>query len=364
MGIDLHKDEFDDSTNAKLFIFESFLKKWLGVFTASKKIYFHKVNIFDYFAGPGTDTKGNIGSPIIAANTIPGYESFILKNKVHVNLFLNEYALPKYNKLVANISDIPVRDYLSVDIQNKDFGQIFKEHYGLMKDSDAANFIFLDQNGVKHITFEVFDKLIGLPVTDFMFFISTNHLKRFLNQPSIKKYLEIKNDFFDGIPQYHIHRKVSELFKQKIPAGKEYYLSSFTLKKANGNIYGLIFGTNNPKGLERFVESAWEIDKVRGEANFDIDEENIIEGQLDLFSGEADKPKKVEKFEKELRKNLLSKAITTDKGLYIFSLQEGFLPNKHGKKVLKELVKDGKVKDKGYQYTYNAYRNPLTIELV
>jgi three-Cys-motif partner protein len=363
MSKNIHNEEFDDSTLAKLYIYESFLKKWLGVFTAAKTIHFKTLNIFDYFAGPGTDSEGNIGSPLITVKTIPGYENYIIKNNIRVNLFFNEFSTPKYNSLVKNINAIEYKSYINADIQKQDFKVIFDTHYNLMKDANATNFVFLDQNGVKQITFEVFDRLINLGKTDFMFFISTSYLKRFMKEEPIRKYFDITDDFFDKTPHYHIHRKVTELYKERIPKEKAYYLTSFTLKKSHANIYGLIFGSNNPKGLERFLFSAWELDKERGEANFDIDEEGIQKGQMDLFTNELRKPNKLEKFEDELKTKLLNGDIKSDKELYVFTLQSGFLPNKHSKKILKELIKEQKILNKDYKYSYDAFRNPIKIEL-
>jgi hypothetical protein len=95
-------------------------------------------------------------------------------------------------------------------------------------------------------------------------------------------------------------------------------------------------------GIEKFLTTCWKLDPDRGEANFDIDNDNIQEGQFDMFSGELDKPKKVELFETELAEKIINQTLKTDKEIYLFTITNGFLPN-HAKGVIKSLVEKNKI---------------------
>ena len=60
----LHAEPFDEATLTKLELFQLYTREWLPVFTAPEKPWWKEINIFDFFAGPGLDTKGVIGSPL------------------------------------------------------------------------------------------------------------------------------------------------------------------------------------------------------------------------------------------------------------------------------------------------------------
>ena len=88
--------------------------------------------------------------------------------------------------------------------------------------------------------------------------------------------------------------------------------------------------------------TCWKNDPERGEANFDIDDDNIIPDQLDLFSGEVRRPKKVDLFERGLGEKILSKELQNDQDVYLFTLENGFIPS-HAREVIKLLIKEKKI---------------------
>ncbi|KKK85629.1 hypothetical protein LCGC14_2771360, partial [marine sediment metagenome] len=61
--MDFHNKPFDDETILKLEIFRGYTREWLPVFLSKRT--FSSVNIFDYFAGPGKDSHGQEGSPLL-----------------------------------------------------------------------------------------------------------------------------------------------------------------------------------------------------------------------------------------------------------------------------------------------------------
>jgi hypothetical protein len=204
----------------------------------------------------------------------------------------------------------------------------------------TANFLFLDQNGIKQITEDVFGKLISLKQTDFLFFISSSYIKRFGDVEEFQRYLKITKQDLDGQSYYHIHRAVLNYYRSKIPEWKKYFLAPFSIKKPSG-IYGLIFGTNHTLGIEKFLNVCWKHDRLTGEANFDINNEKISRKQQSLFA-EYNLPTKRQVFEHSLREKILKKELTTDKEVYLFTLNEGFLL-KDANSVFRELNNEGSI---------------------
>ena len=61
---DFHSRPFDEGTLTKLRIFELYAREWLPVFLASASPLRPEVHLFDFFAGPGIDASGQLGSPL------------------------------------------------------------------------------------------------------------------------------------------------------------------------------------------------------------------------------------------------------------------------------------------------------------
>lgn len=335
---DIFNEPFDEGTLTKLSIYESYLKDWLPVFLAKNEIIWKNIQVFDFCAGQGKDINGVHGSPLITINAINKWSENINHKNLNVRLILNEPNKKYYSHLLEVIkSEIKPKVYQTEHFQ-KTFDELFEKEYDSMKKS--ANLLFIDQNGIKIITKEVFKKIIDLQSTDFLFFISSSFLKRFGGSKEFQNYLEIDKNDIDKNKYYHIHKTIYNFYKNLIPKGKEYFLAPFSIKKGS-NIYGLIYGTNHTLGIEKFLSICWKKDEQRGEANFDIDEENINPNMPRLFA-EYNIPTKIQVFENDLENKILKKEITTNKSMYLYSLSNGFLP-KHANKKINEMKSEKKI---------------------
>jgi len=286
------------------------------------------------------------------------YCNSITERKQKVELFLNEYNKDKFQKLQLAISGfinacassenctkaIQPDCAFKISIENKDFTVLFNELFNEMSyKPHLPRFMFLDQNGIKFINKDVFSKLISLTRTDFLFFISSAYASRFAELPEFKEYLTLSREDFEVAKPYHCHRVILNYYKSIIPADKEYYLAPFSIKKPHsGNIYGLIFGSNSPLGLEKFLNTAWKLDKDTGEANFNIDDDKILETQqLSIFS-EDNVIKKVGVFKQSLI-DFIKKMPRTNNDIYLFTLESGFT-TKHSNEILDEMQTNNEIK--------------------
>ena len=357
---DLFQKPFDDGTIDKLQILEDYFKEWLPVFIARDEVIWYKIQIFDLFAGEGKDINGVPGSPIRLLNILNQNKALIIKSKVKIRIVFNEFDREKYDTLLFNIKDLADYSLYSIEFHNGDFAVIFDSYYKTMKES--ANFLFLDQNGIKQITENIFSKLIQLKATDFLFFISSSYIKRFVDVEEFNKYLKITKQDLEGKSYYHIHRVVLKYYRSMIPIEMKYFLAPFSIKKPTG-IYGLIFGTNHTLGIEKFLHVCWKYDRLRGEANFDIDNERINLKNLGMFA-EYNIPSKRQVFENLLRQKIINKELQTDYAVYLFSLDEGFLL-KDANHILKELDSEGKINLDFKFSTSNIHKikNPSKIKL-
>ncbi len=337
MGKDFHKAPFDEGTKVKLALYDNYIREWLPVFVQKAEPLYDVINIFDFFAGPGLDVNGEKGSPLITIEALAPYLELIPQKNLTVNLYFNEFIKRKLQNLKLVISKLELDDRSSnIFYSDHEFQEAFDKYYDLMTKDKSANFLFLDQSGIKQITDDVFKAIINLPTTDFLFFVSSSTIKRFCDHPEIKKHIHISRSAVTSRDYWHIHRVVFDYYRTLIPRQMEYYLSHFTIKKGS-NIYGLIFGSRNLLGIYKFVNTCWKIDPVRGEANFDIDQNGIVPGQPALFDY-MNRPTKLKKFEERLASQIVERSLQTNKEIFCFALTEGVLP-KHARAVVNDLIK-------------------------
>lgn len=350
MARDIHTKPFDEGTKVKLALYESYIKEWLPVFLR-KSARYQNVNVFDFFSGPGQDETGCKGSPLITVDLLQPYLSNIIESKQKVTLFFNDNRKKKIKTLQEHISALNLETLpFEVECTSKEFDDAFNKYLPKMFVASTANFLFLDQNGIKHITDEVFSQIIDLPVTDFLFFTSSSTLSRFTDHPKIKKYIDIPSHEITASNYYHIHRRILDYYRNLIPADKEYYLAPFSIKKG-ANIYGLIFGTGHLLGLDKFVSQCWMIDPQTGDSNYDIDQDNIDPQQQSLFRV-YNIPKKVQIFEKELENAILSGELKSNKDIYRFTLTRG-IKTSYARNVIRHLIKDDKIPKQKLNISYN-----------
>lgn len=335
---DLFRKPFDEGTLDKLQIFEDYFKEWLPVFISKENPIWKEIQIFDLFGGEGKDVNGTFGSPMRILSVLNDNRDIILRNRVKIRVIINEFEKEKFELLRDNLNLIYDRGIYELQIYNDDFSSVFNKYYPSMKTS--ANFLFLDQNGIKQITKEIFSRLINLQQTDFLFFISSSYIKRFSEVEEFKRYLNITRQDLEDKSYYHIHRIVLAYYRSLIPKTKSYFIAPFSIKKPSG-IYGLIFGSNHIYGLEKFLSVCWRHDKLTGEANFDIDNEKISLNRPSLFE-QYNVPSKRQVFESLLKERILDKSLNTNFDVYLFTLSEGFLP-KDANKILKELKEKQKI---------------------
>lgn len=352
MTKDLHKSPFDEGTKVKLALYENYIKEWLPVFLSASSSKSMRINIFDFFSGPGMDTTGCKGSPLITIDLLYPYFPNIISNDLEVNLFFNDKRKNKIYQLKKYISELRIESKpYGITYSTMSFEEAFKKYLPIMSKDKTANFLFLDQNGIKHVTDDIFRTLVDLQKTDFLFFTSSSTLHRFKQHPEIKKYINIPTTRNSVSTYLHIHRIVLDYYRGLIPKGKEYYLAPFSIKKG-ANIYGLIFGTGHMLGIDKFIKQCWKIDPQTGDSNFDIDRDNIDPRQPSLFP-EKDKPKKLQNFEFDLSNAILDRKLVTNKDIYKYTLFNGLLAE-HARKILRDLIIAGSLPKQRILISYDS----------
>jgi three-Cys-motif partner protein len=338
-----HDKEFAESTRTKLELYRGYLRGWLPGFMNNPNM-FTTIQVYDFFSGPGTDSDGNDGSPMIAIKEILSaleMNKERLSRNLRIRLILNDNDRQKSERLREIVSPYTFGNVnVSVEVVNQDFLNLYEKEKVKMRRSGTANLVFIDQFGISEVTKNIFSDLASISSTDIIFFTSSAIINRMKEHPAITPYIpSLSKEELDEMNGRNVHRILSRSYRKWLPAKSGYFLGDFSLKY-NANVYGLVFGSGHILGILKFLGVAWKL-SCTGDANYDIDGDNIDEQRPSLFS-EFDRPTKIKDFEFQVRKGILEKHFRTNYDILRFAAENGMLPQ-HAKEAFDSAVKEGKL---------------------
>ena len=243
---DLHERPFDETTIAKLEIFENYAEAWLPTFIMSNA---NTVCIFDFFAGTGYDKNGVKGSPIRILEQVKHQIANVFKKKVKIKLFFNEYEPEKRQQLkferlkeacnayLENNSE--VKRAVELNLYNEDFEELFPKLLSVIK--EFPSLVYLDQNGIKFLSDKYFLELEKTKQTDFLYFVSASYFWRFGDSEEFKMHLDIDMTAAKKDPYKFIHRSIIEQLRKRLPENSNLKLYPFSLKKRSQHSWNYIW---------------------------------------------------------------------------------------------------------------------------
>jgi three-Cys-motif partner protein len=364
---DLHDSPFDDSTIAKLEIFEDYAQAWIPTFVMQST---PEIHIFDFFAGTGYDKAGVAGSPIRLLTKIQEQKGHLFQKRVKVVVHLNEFEPNKRKQAKFDLlkqsctefmdADPSLKNRVEINYYNENFEELFPKL--ITKVKQYPSLVYLDQNGIKYLADTYFLELEKTSQTDFLYFVSSSYFWRFGDSDEFKIHIDIDMQAAKKQGYRKIHQTITEQVSMKLPKNSKLKLYPFSLKKGV-NIHGIIFGASHPRAVDKFLSIAWKRNEENGEANFDIEDE-AGKAQLSFF--EEPKLSKIDAFKNELRGLLLDKKITDNYQALVYAYGSGHIP-KHAAECVKEL-KDGKqlkYEGKSPLVTYdNVYKHNKKVQYI
>jgi len=332
MSEDFHRRPFDEGTLTKLELFELYAREWLPVFLANDHPQRKEVHIFDFFAGPGKDSRGVAGSPLRLLQQLGSAQRYAGWRATSVHAHFFDSSAEKIDALRSEVAQRPSIPGLTPEIEPLEFNEALERNASVLKSRTAAKLLLIDQYGVDQITPEVFKSLVTAPTCDFLFFLSSSTLYRFRDHPAIKQKIIRPDD------HYHVHRAALDYYRELLPRPNDFYLAPFSIKKGS-NIYGVIFGSGHPLGMDKFLQVAWQKDSINGEADFDINRENFQPDQTRLPL-EDFRPSKIAAFEAELEHALRAGRTANESAVIRVCFDHG-VKRQHAGPVLKRLKAEG-----------------------
>ena len=346
-----HDVPFDDATQLKLELFRRYIRNWIPVFLTRQKDGRpnRSVHIFDFFAGPGRDTKGTPGSPLIVTEELRAFceaNAALRTETPSVTLHFSDSDSQHVEALSENLRDaVCSRGCCRPSVSNAAFAEALESAWPILRNPLEACLVIMDQFGLKEVTPAVLNGLAACPVTDVLFFISSSFIRRFAGEPSIQQYFKVTPEELQNSEYRLIHRFICEYFRSQLPPQTTYHLAPFSIKKG-ANIYGVVFGSGSYLGLHKFLQACWELDGVTGEANYPVDGD-LAWKQKTLFD-EFNVIKKQDMFKQEIAEYIQShvgncpSGDATNGDLFELTCRLGFLPT-HTTAELKALQSAGQI---------------------
>lgn len=329
MSKDTHKLMLDHS-QAKVKLYGDYLAKYLKVIVQdgiTKNIHF-----YDLFCGEGIYEDGAKGSPIIAIDKIRScYATTEKMPKIEITF--NDISSEVISKLKKSLGSSNIPEQCEVHVENKDYLDIrVSVIHAIQKFQKEKAVIFLDPKGYKETSVSHIKEFLSTNKTEVLVFLPTRDMYRFagMSKENITSSHEPLRQFMaeifpKGVPEFKSQidfiAKVKEGLKN-ILAG--YYVDTFTLEREPGQFFCLFFFTSNIYGLEKMLETKWEIDSEQGRIWRYGYERNST-----MFSGSE-----ILNFPEKLRKFIRS-GKRYNRDVYNFVLHEGFLP-KHANEILRD----------------------------
>lgn len=235
----LHDKPFDESTIAKLEIFEDYAQAWIPTFVMQG---IPTICIFDFFAGTGYDKNGVAGSPIRILEKIKEQIDNIFQKNVKIKVYFNEFNKKKFEILKQSCEGYleknkDINRAVEIEYFSDDFEDLFPKLLPMI--SDFPCLVYLDQNGIKFLSEKYFLELEKTKQTDFLYFVSASYFWRFGNVEEFKVHLEIDMNEAKKNPYKFIHRSIIKQLREKLPADTKLKLYPFSIKR--GQIYTALF---------------------------------------------------------------------------------------------------------------------------
>lgn len=263
-------------TKAKHDLMQKYLGGWFPILGK----WNGRIVFFDGFAGPGTYAEGEMGSPLIAIETLldhglfprfTGTEFLFLfcepesDRAVALRARLEEFAaarggLPKNVKYdVAQATFVEAAEDLTKEIEEQ-------------KKRLAPTFAFIDPFGFSGVPLDLISRLLNFDKCEVFFNFMYNFVNRFATAGNVDPHLEAifgtdeylrAGDY--GTPDER-REFLLELYKRQLRdvAGFPYVLRFDMYNPKGHNTYSMFYGTRSLSGLKLMKSAMWSVDPVSG----------------------------------------------------------------------------------------------------
>ncbi len=255
------------------------VRRYLGGWFPILGTYNGRVVFLDGFAGPGVYDNGELGSPIIALQTLLDHSRFARLRCEFKFLFLEPEA-DRASSLEQRLTEfVGARGGLPQNVQYEIIQKTFAETAeGMLEVLDrqkarlAPTFAFIDPFGFSGVSIELIGRLLDFDKCEVFFNLMYDYINRFATAGNVDHLLEEvfgSNDYLEAknLPSGEARSDfLHDLYERQLHSiGGFPYVQRFQMINNSGhNIYTLFFGTRSLTGLRVMKDAMWKVDPGAG----------------------------------------------------------------------------------------------------
>lgn len=305
-------------TGAKHQILTEYLKAWFPVLAR----YRGRIVLLDAFAGPGSYSNGEPGSPLLAIRTLMEHSYLENMSNCEILMIFNEKDPERYAALEASVAEAEATysgwpANLHVHTVNDDFVTLGED---ILEQLDgrqlAPTFAFLDPFGYRDVPIDLIARLLSYQRCELFIYFDYNSVSRFATSGVVDDAFTALygTDEFKNAPPAGDPGRASfllALYERQLRevCGFEHVQSFAMLNQQNRIGNYMIYCTRSIKGLNTMKTAMWKVDPT-GEYRFadrlanqpvlfgmsDPDTTPLQDALLEVFGGEDVRIEDIEEY--------------------------------------------------------------------
>lgn len=268
-----------EHTRAKYRLLQNYLKAWFPILALSQRQ--GRVVFIDGFAGPGTYSDGELGSPLIALETLIGHSYFDRFNSTEFVFLFVESDEARCRHLVNAVESYwntigGQPSNIRVEPIQENFVAVAERIAHIGRGRLAPTLAFIDPFGWSGVPLATIGDLLSSDRCEVIFNFMFDHVNRFVDdeRPGIvSSFIELfgtsENEHrYAGTLGGDARKQfLRDLYVRQLKDVARFgYVSPFEVMDVNRKrtAYYLMFGTRSLKGLEVMKDAMWDLDPVNG----------------------------------------------------------------------------------------------------
>lgn len=289
-GIDSVTWPIEPHTSVKHVILEEYLKAWFPIVSNwSKRILY-----LDGFAGPGSYSNGEDGSPVIAIRTATQHPLGKNFNEIQFAFIEKDPARAQHLKQILNQKFPSLPSNLQYEVVGSEFAPTLESALDDLEKQGsklAPTFAFLDPFGFSGLPMKLISRMLSYKTCEVLVTFMSGFVRRFTDEMRA----ETLNELY-GTTEWTDANQLSAAQKQnflidlyvrqlKQIGGATYVRTFEMIGENNQTVYHLVYGTKHPKGMEVMKKAMQKADR-RGTYRFSDRTDNNQTFLTDLFDNE------------------------------------------------------------------------------
>jgi three-Cys-motif partner protein len=262
----------DAHTAAKHDLLRRYVAAWLPILFTTHR----RVTYAEGFAGPGIYEQGEPGSPVIALEVVASHIDLLRAHPSHgLDLLFVEEHRGRHQRLIGEIASALERlPVLPANVrvhppERNDCAQALPSLLTAMNAWGSPMFVVLDSFGGPDIPYSLLQQVAGNRAGEVLVTYGPSFLTRHGENP---RHTASGNAAFGGTSWQRVFTQPSdrkwaflvEQYRQSLHGAGFSHVLSFEMVDETGSQLWLLFGTNNPTGVEKMKNAMWGVDPAYG----------------------------------------------------------------------------------------------------